>query len=654
MSFKVKSPVVAFVCNMLLAYVVYFVCRLAYLFENWATLSSGLSWSGMGGVACGCLLFDTSAILYTHILYAILMLLPCHLREGRVWQSVAKWVFVVVNSLAVFVNLCDAVYFKFTGRRTTYSVLQEFAHEDNLIGIFFDEFVNHWDFVLLGVVLIALLVFAYVRPVGVKRPTGVVAWVKYYVLAVVCFAIYIPLMIAGMRGGFTTATRPITISNANQYVDRPADAALILNTPFSLIRTINKKSFSDPKYMPREEMEAIYSPLHTPADSVSFRPRNVVVLIVESFGREYIGAYNEKLEGGNYKGYAPFADSLYSRSLSFDYTFCNGRKSIDGMPSVLCGIPMFVEPFFLTPASLNNLSGLAGELGKKGYETAFFHGAENGSMGFQAFARATGFGSYYGRTEYDADDRFGGDADFDGTWAIWDEPFLQFYATKMTEMKEPFMTAVFTASSHHPFVVPEAYRDTFPEEGANVIHKCIRYTDHSLRRFFETASKQPWFKNTIFVFTSDHTNISDHAEYQTDLGLYGSPLLFFDPSGELFAPGRRHCIAQQIDIMPTVLGLLGYDNPYISFGKDLFATPDSATWAVNYNNGIYQYVKGGRLLQFDGKNVRALYNIESDWMLKDNLLGREDETANAMLRELQAIIQQYMERMIEDRIVAQQ
>lgn len=650
MTLKIKSPVVAFVFNMLMAYVVYMICRVAFLIENWGVLAPGLSWAGLPDILVGSLMFDTSALLYSNALYAVLMLLPCHMREGRVWQSVAKWVFVVVNSVGVIANLADAVYFQFTGRRTTCSVFQEFSNEGNMASIVGAELVNHWYLVLLAVGLISLLVCLYFRPAQWTRPSSFPAWVKYYALAVICFAVYVPLMIAGMRGGFTTATRPITISNANQYVDRPADAALVLNTPFALIRTVNKKTFVDPKYMPREQMEAIYSPLHTPADSTTFTPRNVVVLIVESFGREYIGAYNERLDEGNYKGYAPFVDSLYAQSLSFDYTFCNGRKSIDGMPSVLCGIPMFVEPFFLTPASMNKVSGLAGELAKKGYETAFFHGAANGSMGFQAFARSTGFGAYYGRTEYDDDDRFGGEDDFDGTWAIWDEPFLQFYAAKMTEMKEPFMTAVFTASSHHPFVVPEEYRDTFPEEGANVIHKCIRYTDHALRRFFQTASRQPWFKNTLFVFTSDHTSISDHAEYQTPLGSFGSPILFYDPSGSI-APGRRHCIAQQIDIMPSVLGLLGYDNPYVAFGKNLFATPDSATWAVNYNNGIYQYVKQGRVLQFDGKNPRALYDIDSDWLMTTNLLDSEPAKADSMATELKAIIQQYMQRMIEDRIV---
>ena len=373
-----------------------------------------------------------------------------------------------------------------------------------------------------------------------------------------------------------------------------------------------------------------------------------MILIVESFGREYIGGYNKWLDGGKYKGYTPFVDSLMQHSQTFLYSYCNGRKSIDGMPSILSSIPMFVEPFFLTPASMNDVSGIAGELKNKGYYSAFFHGAENGSMGFQAFARKTGFIDYFGRTEYDADKRFGGNKDFDGMWAIWDEPFLQFFATKMSEFKQPFVSAVFTASSHHPYKIPEKYKDIYKEEGIS-IHKCIRYTDNALRLFFEKAKKQPWYNNTLFVITSDHTNLSDHAYYQTDLGGFCSPIIFFDPSGDM-KPGMRNAIAQQIDIMPTVLSYLGYDRKYVAFGCDLLTTKDEDTWAVNYLNGIYQYVKGDWLLQFDGKKSKALYRFRTDLLLKDNLLSKEPKIAADMEHQVKAIIQSYMTRMVNNQL----
>jgi phosphoglycerol transferase MdoB-like AlkP superfamily enzyme len=316
------------------------------------------------------------------------------------------------------------------------------------------------------------------------------------------------------------------------------------------------------------------------------------------------------------------------------------------MPSILSSIPMFVEPFILTPSSMNDYTGLAGILGKEGYETAFFHGAQNGSMGFQAFAQKTGFQHYFGRTEYEAAK---GTDDFDGTWAIWDEPFLQYYAEEMGKMKQPFMTAVFTASSHHPFVIPEQYKQQFPE-GKLEIQKCIRYTDMAIGKFFETASKQPWFQNTIFVLTSDHTNMSDHAYYQTDLGGFCSPIIIYEPShpeGQMIDK-----IAQQIDILPTVLGMLGYQKPYFGFGIDLLNTPSEDTWAVNYLSGIYQYVKHGYVLQFDGQKTKAVYSLQ-DSLMQHNLIHQPSAINHQQLmeQELKAIIQQYMERMIQGHLL---
>ena len=621
---KPWAPIVATAWNLLLVYLVYQIARYEYYFEN----ASYLSYTS--DVFRGGLLFDTSAIIYTNALYILLMLLP--FRQAG-YQQFCKWLYLIINGIALAMNLADSVYFQYTMRRTTTTVFSEFSNEGNLGSIIGTEFIHHWYLVLLFVGIMWLLWRLYAMPK------------KQHPLNMASLILIVPLCIAGIRGGFTTAVRPITISNANQYAQRPTDAALVLNTPFSMIRTIGKNVFVVPHYFESEaEMEAIYTPVHhslSPPPS-PLTSKNVVVLIVESFGREYIGALNKDLEGGRYKGYTPFTDSLISKSITFRYSFCNGRKSIDGMPSILSSIPMFVEPFFLTPASMNDYTGLAGILATEGYETAFFHGAQNGSMGFQAFAQKTGFQKYYGRTEYEAAH---GTADFDGTWAIWDEPFMQYYAEEMSKMKQPFMTALFTASSHHPFVIPEKYAKDFPE-GTLPIHKCIRYTDMAIRKFFETVQKQPWFANTIFVMTSDHTNQSDHAEYQTDLGGFCSPIIIYAPSA---SGGIQDKIAQQIDILPTVLGLLGYHKNYLGFGIDVLNTPAEDTWAINYLNGIYQYVKYGYVLQFDGTNTKAIYSLD-DRLMKNNLKGKI-EVQPQMERELKAIIQQYMERMSQNRLM---
>ena len=629
---KLFSPLLVVLWNLLLVYLIYQIARIEYWLEN----SSYLNYTF--DVWRGGLMFDTSAILYTNALYVVLMFFPLHYKETNVYHKICKWLFIIVNGLAFAINLADSVYFRYTMRRTTSTVFDEFSSEGNLGSIIGTEFLSHWYLVLLFALIMWLLWKFYATPnLNVKVLNK---W-KYNGACLLSLILFTPFCIAGMRGGFATAVRPITISNAMQYTARPTDAPLVLNTPFSLLRTIDTNVFVVPNYFDSaEEMEAVYTPIHIPSDSLQMEKKNVVVLIVESFGREYIGALNKTLEDGKYKGYTPCVDSLISKSTTFSHSFCNGRKSIDGMPSILSSIPMFVEPFILTPSSMNDYTGLAGILAKEGYETAFFHGAQNGSMGFQAFAQKTGFQRYYGRTEYEESC---GTADFDGTWAIWDEPFLQFFANEMSKMKQPFMTSVFTASSHHPFAVPEKYKKQFVEEELE-IHKCIRYTDMSIGKFFDTASRQPWFKNTIFVLTSDHTNMSNHAEYQTDLGGFCSPIIIYDPSRPEGKTVDK--IAQQIDILPTILGMLNYTKPYFGFGIDVLNTPKEDTWAVNYLNGYYQYVRYGYVLQFDGTSTTAIYSLD-DKLMKNNIKGKV-EIQQQMERELKAIIQQYMERMKQD------
>ena len=643
--YQLLTPLAVIACNLLLAYAVYFLARIIYLTINYSYFYQDLTLVHLFELLGAGLVFDTSAILVTNIPYIVLMLLPWHGKERPAYQQFCRWVFVIVNSLALAINLIDACYFRFTMRRTTTTVFSEFANEQNLGSIFFTETLNHLYLVFLFA-FVAWGLYRLARYSTLRHDS--LRWWHYDVAMLLSLAFVAPFVVAGIRGGFATAVRPITISNANQYVNRPIEAALVLNTPFSLYRTIGKDVFSVPDYFASEqELEAYYSPVHRPASGIMDK-KNVVVLIVESFGREYIGALNPCLDDSQYKGYTPCIDSLIARSITFSHTYCNGRKSIDGMPSILSSIPMFIEPFFLTPASMNHVSGLASILGGEGYQTAFFHGAQRGSMGFQAFARSTGFKDYYGREDFSRDKRFGGEQEFDGTWAIWDEPFLQYYCAKMSEMKEPFMTAVFTASSHHPYAVPEKYRERFPEEGIE-IHKCIRYTDMALGEFFRSASRQPWFKNTIFVLTSDHTNLSDHDYYQTDLGGFCSPIIIYEPGITDLQPAVQDKIAQQIDILPTVLGMLHYPKPYFAFGIDVLNTPAEDTWAVNYLNGIYQYVKHGHVLQFDGQRTRAVYAL-TDSLMKHNLVGSCPDQ-ESMEHELKAIIQQYMARMTQDRLL---
>lgn len=219
---------------------------------------------------------------------------------------------------------------------------------------------------------------------------------RYWGLSILIMALVGGLSVGGMRGGFRHSTRPINISNAAKYVERPEQVAIVLNTPFSIFRTLGKTAFKPVHFFEDQELSKIYSPVYQPEQSASGsnieqdRP-NVVLIILESFGREHIGAFNRDLEGGSYEGFTPFLDSLIEQSWAFDHAYANGRKSIDALPSVIASVPSLVQPYIVSEYSTNKINGLAGLLSRIGYETAFYHGAPNGSMGFHAFTKMAGY-----------------------------------------------------------------------------------------------------------------------------------------------------------------------------------------------------------------------------------------------------------------------
>ena len=633
-----KHPWIVGASNLLLVMVLYTISRLFFYLVN-VDLYPNVSVSHLLEMLAGGLRFDLTALLYLNSLYLLLVLLPlpATIRNHQKYLCTAKWAFWLPNILGFIANCMDIVYVRFTDRRTTCTIFTEFQNDGNLISIIGQSMWQYWYVTLFGIALLVLFIICTRKQWHVVTPRKV--WM-YYVVESMLMLATIYFVVIGIRGGFGKYTRPITISNAMQYTNTPQETAILLNTPFSLMKSLENTTYIHPHYFSEEEVGLIFSPIHI--DEIEENGRlgkvNVVVLILESFSKEYIGFYNQHIDG--YNGFTPFLDSLLAQSVTYTHSFASGRKSIDAMPSVLSSIPMLIEPYIVTPYSTNAVSSLAACLKEEGYATAFFHGAPNGSMGFQAYARSAGFEQYLGMDEYD------GIEAFDGTWAIWDEEFLQYYARSMSQMQQPFMTAVFTASSHHPFRVPKRYEGVFPR-GTQPIHQCVGYSDHALRAFFAYAKQQDWYENTLFVLTADHTNQVSIPEYATAKGLFEVPIAFYSPrwnQGYIHNNGA----VSQTDIMPSVLAYLGYSKPFFAFGDNVLTKEKKHPYAVCYNHPVYQLLSDSLLLQFDGKKVCAAYNYQNDPMLQDNIA--EETNTEEMETYLRAYIQQYIYRLISNQL----
>ena len=583
------------VWRILLLYIVLFVCRTVFYLYN-AALIGPLTGGEIGQLLAGALKFDTSSVVYADGLFILLSLLPLHVRERRWYRGVMFGYYVAVNSLLVVAaNLADTVYFRYTQKRFTADEIF-FADNDNSLQLVGKFMAENWHLVLLWAALTALLAWGYRRRVHEESLLRR-GW-PYYTGGVVLLAVAAGLSIAGMRGGMTRMTRPITLSNATLYTSESAKANLILSNPFCILRTAgSSSSVQFPRYFSDEELPQRFTPVHQPADStaVDLGRRNIVVFILESMSAEHSAHLCPEIYADlPQKGFTPFLDSLMRQGLTFRRMYANGTRSIQAMPSVLGSIPSFRTPFVLMPQSLGESRQLPAMLADEGYSTAFFCGSERGSMGFGAYARSAGVERLVSREDYE--ERHG-TGDFDGYWGIWDEPFLQFMGEELAAMPEPFFATLFTLSSHHPFVVPEQYAAMLPQ-GYTKIHPGVAYDDLAFRHFYERFQNEEWFRRTIFVFVADHVSSEKFADRTRSYPGNMHILAFIHtPDGAL--RGEVGEITQQLDLMPTLLGLIGNRKPYFAFGRDVLNEPRRPRWSVSYDGEFRALTDRGALLLND-------------------------------------------------------
>jgi len=584
--------------------------------------------------------FDTTAIFYVNSLFILLSLIPVIINTKPYYQKFLFWLYFIMNGIAYGMNFGDFVYYKFSQARLTSAAMHVAQHESNLGRIFFTSILEHPFVIFWFGVLMFLWVFLY-KKVKVEEFKPKRKWV-YFVSSIVTLCITAILVVGGIRGDFKHSTRPINLVDANKFVKNPLQANIVLNSVFSFFRTIGTNNFEEVHFVDQKFIDENIHPYKLyKRENVEPKP-NIVIFILESFGKEYSGAFNRNTEIKNFVSYTPFFDSLATQSLIATNGFANGRQSIHGMSSVLAGIPSLKDAFTSSPYSNQKIQSIVSVSNEMGYDTSFFHGAPNGSMGFQGFGNILGFKHYYGKDEYN------NDADFDGMWAIWDEPFFQYFARTLNQKKSPFMATMFSASSHHPFKVPEKYEGKF-KKGTLEIHAPIQYTDYSIKKFFETAKKMPWYNNTIFVFVADHTNQVAYPEYEKAINRFAVPILFYSPNPKYNLKGEINEPAQQMDIYPTLADLMGYNKRLRSWGRSL-VSEDKNYMIVNSDSINEQFMIGNYIYLFDGKNVTGIYDINDKGLEKNLINSVKNEEIEKGILLCKAWYQDYMYRVINRKL----
>lgn len=631
--------------RIILAYLFYFIARILFYLYN-VDLLHVSSLSEFLKIYYYGIAFDTTAILYINALFIVLSILPFGINTDKNYQKFLFYIYFIFNLIAYSTNFIDFIYYKYNFSRSTWAVLDTLENETNKSNMFFRFIISYWHVYLLFILLAFLWVFLY-KKVKLAQLIYPKNKLNYFISSIVGFLIIGILMIGGIRGGdFKKSTRPINLVDANRHVTKPEQADLVLNTPFAIIRTINKNSFKKKKYNISElKVNSYFQPIKQYVNTRQKKTKpNIVLIITESLGREYLGAFNKDMDIENYVSYTPFLDSLAAHSLIYTNAFANGRKSIHGMSSILAGIPSFTDAFTSSPYAKQKIQSLVSCVEEIGYTTSFFHGAANGSMGFLGFGNILGLDEYYGRTE------FNNDKEFDGFWGIWDEPFLQYMKEELDQKKTPFFSTVFTLSSHEPYIVPDKYDGEFPK-GNVPMHQCVGYTDYAFKKFFNAAKKEAWFENTIFIITADHGNqVYYKKEYHKVMNRNTVPILFYTPDESL--KGVSKDLAQQIDIYPTILDMVGYDKSFRSWGRSLIGDKEIKPFAMNHSGVQYQLQRGNYICTFDGNKTIGFFDI-NDKGLEHNLIHQRNKEMDTIEEVCKAFLQDYYERIVDRKLYAE-
>lgn len=623
-----------------LAYLFYSIARLFFFIYNYKLLKVDslvqyleLNYHGLA--------FDTTAILYTNLLFIVLSILPLWINTKKIYQTILMWIYFIFNGIGLVFNFLDFIYYRFTYSRTTSSFMDIVNNETNKGALFVRFIYTYWHVYLLFFVTILFWIYLYKKVKVEEIENG--NKLKYFGFSTLGFLFIAVMIVGGIRGGdFKKSTRPINNTDASRYVVKQQHADIVLNTAFSIIRTWNTDSFKKINLVTNEEINKYIKPIKQYSNNPQTKP-NIVLIITESMGREYLGAFNKDYKIEDYKSYSPFIDSLAQHSMIYTNAFCNGSKSIHGMSSVIAGIPSFQDAFTSSPFPKQKIQSLVSTLKELEYDTSFFHGAANGSMGFLGFSNILGYDHYYGRTE------FNNDEEFDGSWGIWDEPFMQFMKKEIDKKQSPFFATIFTVSSHEPYFLPAKYKNKFPK-GNVPMHKMVGYTDYAFKKFFEAAKKEPWFKNTLFVITADHCNQTYYSFYNQQINRRAVPILFYKPDGSLKGVNKEY--AQQIDIYPTILDMIGYNKPFRSWGRSLISEKEIQPFVFNYNGNQYQFMQGKYICTFDGKKITGIYTA-TDYGLEKNIIAKVPEAEVATLKtSAKAFLQDYMERIVDKKMYA--
>jgi len=597
------------------------LCRIFFIFYL-SEYFKGAPTGQIPSVMLWGVLFDVQAMVYFLLPFHLISILPLNHSNPKL-QLYLKIFFVLGCTLLLILNLIDFEFFKIKNRRSGIELFQLLSDPANPV---LSYILNYWwlSVLLIGVIILIIKIYPK-HNLTSNNPTIKKGSIAFILIAALLFL--------GARGSI--GVKPLRSFDAAAFVDAQWVPACI-NSPTQLLTSYSTRIPQKIDWYSEHEVKQLFQPVQSISPSFNQKP-NVVLIILESFGRDYCGFLNKE------KRFTPFLDSLAKLSLSFTNAYSSGTTSMESLPAIFASIPSLLDvPYINSAFQSNQVNGIHHYLSKHGYDCSFYYGAKNGSMGFDNFLKITGPISYYGLDEYPSKK-----SDFDGHWGIWDEPYLQYYAEELKRKKGPFFSSVFTLTSHDPYHIPDQYASIFTANELP-IHKSVQYTDYALKQFFHSIWKSGLINNTIFIITADHPSHSKNEYFYAPTGKYEIPLLVYSP--KFIAPGTNDSVtASHPDIFPTIMGMTGVTDSIFTFGRNLLSNKSGR--AINYDNGMIQSIDYPMCIRYY-PNGKSIYHIQPKYTPNTRIRYQlNEQELNAAMRaemELKAKYQMYINALLSN------
>jgi len=540
-------------CFIGIALLLFSFARLLLFFlyhETFADLTgTQILWGFVQGVR-----FDMASIMVFLGIPMLLMVLPFRACRSKIWGTLNGLVlyFVTLGIAALLAG--DVLYYSFVKRHITTELL--FLSQD--IGYLKSEALSRPAHSIAALAGAFLLLYIWMKLLRIPMQHSKSHFWKF--LFFICMV--------GIMGRGGIGMKPLAIINAYES-GNSALGNLTLNGVFSashstlLSEPVDRKNYSEAELVQMLDLKKDFFqqdfPLEQNNAPVLETHPNVVIVMIESLTNKYVDSFGNR----NYK-LTPNLDKIAREGVRFPNFYANGQRSVEGLQSILTGMPSVIGLPVLTDLAAS-YSKIASITQKNGYSQVFVNSTDRKAFLTDAIAGATGFHNYYGREdmplllEYipsEANRRLG-----------WDYETLIFTLQQIQSLKPPFLAYASLTTDHTPFPEFPAPFNKFPHDpsGENGYLNSLYYTDWAIGKFIENAKKEAWFDQTIFVFLADHAIA--HFQGNSFLSHFKTPLILYAP--KLLKPGQIDTVSSQLDLLPTFVELLNLNGPYSTLGESL-------------------------------------------------------------------------------------